>query len=493
MAMEFHPPKVCISNARLLLTRGEPTIIEMLAEQLVGEARERRKQCMAGRERLVDGVSAGAFLIAALLIARFLPSERGADLLLMLGILVGYAVVSRVRFEFANSYVSPEQIVFMAMLVLLPLNLIPLLVAVAGLLATLPDITRNTWHRERWITSISDSWFSIGPVVVLAALAPGPGTLGAAEVYLLAFAAQLAGDVGWNMIRARVLFGHSAGEVLRTSAQTAQVDAILAPLGFTVAVLAVDEPAALMAAAPLIWLLELFSRDRTARYTATLELNRAYRGTVMMLSDVVEFDDAYTGTHSKSVVDLVRSVAEQMKVPSEERQELEFAALLHDVGKISIPKEILNKPAALSDAEFEIIKTHTIEGQFMLDRIGGLLGRVGEIVRSCHERWDGGGYPDGLRGHEIPLAARIVFACDAYNAMTTDRPYRDAMPRFEALVELSDNAGEQFDPAVVAAVIEVVNDQAPMIEPSDEIRALLSATGSQPQPTSIHAAGSRAG
>ena len=114
-------------------------------------------------------------------------------------------------------------------------------------------------------------------------------------------------------------------------------------------------------------------------------------------------------------------------------QELEFAALLHDVGKIAIPKEILNKPAALTDSEFEVMKTHTIEGQFMLDRVGGLLGRVGEIVRSCHERWDGKGYPDGLEGEDIPLAARIVFVCDAYNAMTTDRPYRAALPHDHAI------------------------------------------------------------
>ena len=99
--------------------------------------------------------------------------------------------------------------------------------------------------------------------------------------------------------------------------------------------------------------------------------------------------------------------------------------MLHDVGKISIPKEILTS-RALTPREFEVIKTHTIEGQFLLDRVGGLLGRVGEIVRYCHERWDGRGYPDGLAGTEI-LAARIVFACDAHNAMTTDRPYRRAM------------------------------------------------------------------
>src|SRR5919109_255238 len=96
---------------------------------------------------------------------------------------------------------------------------------------------------------------------------------------------------------------------------------------------------------------------------------------------------------------------------------------------------------SLTTSEFEVMKTHTIEGQFMLDRIGGVLARVGEMVRSCHERWDGSGYPDGLKGEEIPLAARVVFACDAYNAMTTNRPYRAAMPESHALEELRANAG----------------------------------------------------
>jgi HD-GYP domain-containing protein (c-di-GMP phosphodiesterase class II) len=145
-----------------------------------------------------------------------------------------------------------------------------------------------------------------------------------------------------------------------------------------------------------------------------------------------------------------------MRIPRSKRQELEFAALLHDVGKIAVPKEILNKPSKLTPEEFEVIKRHTIEGQLLLDRVGGLLGRVGEIVRSCHERWDGKGYPDGLAGERIPLAARIVFCCDAYNAMTTDRPYRKAMPSDAALEELRTNAGTQFDPHVVVAVERVV-------------------------------------
>jgi HD-GYP domain-containing protein (c-di-GMP phosphodiesterase class II) len=110
----------------------------------------------------------------------------------------------------------------------------------------------------------------------------------------------------------------------------------------------------------------------------------------------------------------------------------------------------------------------------MLDRVGGLLGRVGEIVRSCHERWDGAGYPDGLVGEEIPLAARIVFACDAYNAMTTDRPYRGAMSREDAISELVANTGTQFDPKIVAALTSVVTQGEPaVVTTTDGVRAVL--------------------
>ena len=138
--------------------------------------------------------------------------------------------------------------------------------------------------------------------------------------------------------------------------------------------------------------------------------------------------------------------------PSAQR-DAELTALLHDVGKIRIPAEIISKPGKLTDEEWAVMKTHTIEGERMLEKIGGLLGRVGRLVRSCHERWDGGGYPDGLAAEEIPLVARVVCACDAYNAMTTDRPYRPARSADEALAEMRACAGTQFDPCVVAALV----------------------------------------
>lgn len=450
------------------------------AEQLVGEARERRRQEMSRNERTVNAVSALAFAAAAVSIAIFLPYHREADPLLIAALVAGYAVVARVRFEFGPGYVTPEQLLFVPMLLLIPLPLVPLLVATGALLSQVPDFLNGSWHRDRWISGFADSWFSVGPVLLLAAIAPGTASLTNVDVYALAFAAQIAADLTWTVVSVRLIDRLSGvyrvplGEIMHTYAGVVRFDSLLTPLAVVLAVLAASEPLTLLAIGPLVLMLDTFARERKERYGKALELQRAYRGTVMLLSDVVEFDDPYTGSHSRSVVDLVNATADELDVDPRRRQELEFAAMLHDVGKIAIPKEILNKPAALTEDEFEVMKRHTIEGQHMLDRVGGLLGSVGEIVRSCHERWDGRGYPDGLKGEEIPLPARIVFACDAYNAMTTDRPYRPAMSTADAVAELTDNAGTQFDPRVVEALVRVVERFEPdVVSAADEVRAVL--------------------
>ena len=175
-----------------------------------------------------------------------------------------------------------------------------------------------------------------------------------------------------------------------------------------------------------------------------------------MLGDVVEADDGYTGEHCKSVVALALEVGEQLNLGPRQRRNLEFGALLHDVGKIAISKRIINKPGPLDPEEWVIIKTHTIEGQRMLDRVGGFMHEVGLIVRSHHERWDGRGYPDGLRAEAIPLEARIITCCDSWNAMRTDRAYRPALSHDVALAELRSNNGTQFDPRVVDALLAIV-------------------------------------
>jgi HD-GYP domain-containing protein (c-di-GMP phosphodiesterase class II) len=430
---------------------------------------------MDARERVVDAVSALLYLTLAVAIAFLVPNERDTDWVLVICLVVGYAVVSRVRFEYGDLYMSAEELVFVPLLFLAPLNLVPLLAALAAVMATVPEYVRGDWHRDRWITTIPDTWFCMGPVLVLAAFAPGFPTLDHLWVYLAALVAAGLADFAWALTRDQLLHGKPVMEVVKNCLGTNRVAGTFSAIGFFPAYAAVDQPLVLLVIGPLVWLLTVFSRDRSERWSATLELHRAYRGTVMLLVDVVEHDDDYTAEHSRSVVELARGVAQELGMDKYELQELEFAALLHDVGKIAIPKEILNKPAKLTDEEFELMKSHTIEGQALLDRVGGRLARVGELVRSCHERWDGRGYPDGLRGEEIPLAARIVFCCDAYSAMTTDRPYRAAIDPDSALAELRANAGTQFEPRVVEAVCTIVlRDQVSERQPyADAVRAVL--------------------
>ncbi len=161
-------------------------------------------------------------------------------------------------------------------------------------------------------------------------------------------------------------------------------------------------------------------------------------------------------THSRTVAELAAEVGAELGLPLAERQEIEMAALLHDIGKLELMDHILDKPNGLTDAELGLVRQHPARGQAMLERAGEHFTRIGRIVRSCHERWDGAGYPDALAGEEIPLAARIVFCCDAYEAMTSDRPYRDGIGLASAIRELWSCAGTQFDPKVVAALVRAL-------------------------------------
>jgi diguanylate cyclase (GGDEF)-like protein/putative nucleotidyltransferase with HDIG domain len=170
------------------------------------------------------------------------------------------------------------------------------------------------------------------------------------------------------------------------------------------------------------------------------------------LAAALEERDRYTSEHSESVVVLTARVAEALALPADEVERVRLAALLHDIGKIGVPDQILHKPGPLDAHEWEIMRQHSVIGERIVRAIPG-LGQIARIVRHEHERVDGGGYPDGLAGDAIPIGARIILACDAYHAMVSDRPYRRAMSHAEAMAELNANAGTQFDANVVAALV----------------------------------------
>jgi two-component system, cell cycle response regulator len=148
-------------------------------------------------------------------------------------------------------------------------------------------------------------------------------------------------------------------------------------------------------------------------------------------------------------------VAARLELPAEQMTVLLQAAALHDVGKVGIPEAILDKPTRLDEAEWDFVRTHTVIGERILSAAPA-LSHAAKIVRSTHERYDGTGYPDRLEGHRIPLASRVIAVCDAYDAMTSNRPHRPARAPEAAVAELTRHSGTQFDPAVVTALVEVL-------------------------------------
>jgi putative two-component system response regulator len=157
------------------------------------------------------------------------------------------------------------------------------------------------------------------------------------------------------------------------------------------------------------------------------------------------------------VADLARAVASRLGLPPTDIVEAELAALVHDVGKLAIPTHLLDKPSALTQAERSLMQAHSVRGEEILLKATSL--DLGREVRACHERWDGTGYPDGLAGADIPLASRIIGACDALDAMVSERAYRAALSLDEAMRRLRAGAGTQFDPDVVGAVLAVAADR----------------------------------
>jgi HD-GYP domain-containing protein (c-di-GMP phosphodiesterase class II) len=427
--------------------------VELASDELILHTRAERTHRLSRVP--AAAVSASLYALVAAVAAIALPhpsfSVSGALLLVL-----AYAISCRVEFEFANGWAVPAQLVLVPMWFVLPPGLLPLAVAIGFLLGHAPELVRRRMPLDRTLLLLASSWYVVGPAAVLLAAGDRAPVLAHWWIYACALGAQIAVNFASAAPLTYVSFGLRLPRQLRMMAPAFAVDAALAPLGLVLAFPATRHPAAVLAALPLVGLLAVFARERAGRIDNAVELSSAYRGTAFLLGDVIEADDAYTGSHSRDVVELVLEVADRMGLGPDERRDAEFVALLHDVGKVRIPGEIINKPGPLDDAEQAIMRTHTIEGERMLEQVGGLLGRVGRLVRSCHERWDGGGYPDGLAGEQIPLVARIVCCCDAFSAMTTDRSYMRALPLSAAVEELRRCSGTHFDPRVVEALVDTL-------------------------------------
>jgi len=185
------------------------------------------------------------------------------------------------------------------------------------------------------------------------------------------------------------------------------------------------------------------------------EIRQMFLSTIQALADAVDAKDPYTHGHTRRVSAFAVAVGRRLGLSAKELEDLRMAAILHDVGKIGVPEAILNKPGRLTPEEFEQMKQHPVRGYQIVSRIPAMA-RLTPAILYHHERYDGKGYPEGLSGEEIPLAARILAVADAFDAMTSDRPYRPGMALDQAIEELKRNRGTQFDPRVVDAMLEYV-------------------------------------
>jgi HD-GYP domain-containing protein (c-di-GMP phosphodiesterase class II) len=195
---------------------------------------------------------------------------------------------------------------------------------------------------------------------------------------------------------------------------------------------------------------ETFKEERAR----TQELTRSYKATVRALSNAVEARDAYTGKHAERVAAYGIEIARSLGLPRPDAPEIEFGFLLHDIGKLAVPDAILYKPGPLTEEERALMARHPAVGA---DIVAGIefLGAAAEVVRAHHERWDGSGYPNGLAGEEIPLAARVFAVADVLDALTTDRPYRPRSPIAQARAMIVQGSGSHFDPQVIQAFNQI--------------------------------------
>jgi hypothetical protein len=426
------------------------------AERLLLVGRTRHSGEGQARRLLITEAAAAATFVGAAGLLAALSSSRGPVSLVALVLTVGvYLVCESVRYPVGSAWTAPTQLAFVPMLFVLPASLVPLIVAACSLADQLPHAVHGRLVPTRVFARVGDAFYSLGPAIVFVLAGVHGFSWRHWPVFVVAFLAQIGVDAGAGLTRT------SLADRITPSHQLPMLwlyitDACLSCVGLLIAAAAVEGEGLLLLAIPVVGFVWLLAREREKRLDYALALNTAYRGIAELLSHVIDAGDEHPDAQGRNVVDLSRAVGEALGLDKPQRRVLEFVAMLHDIGKIAVPKEILRKAGSLDAGEREIVRRQTLEGEQILTQVGGALASVALYVRASHERYDGSGYPDGLTGERIPIQSRIVSACHAFTAMTKDRPYRVGMQTDAALQELRRCAGAQFDPDVVHAIERVV-------------------------------------
>ena len=300
---------MAIDAASHVVPARPDTRLDPEADAAVQAARVRRAAGLGSRQLWAAILVGGSFLAVALPFAFLHESSRAPSLLTAFAVVAAYFAVYRVEFEFGSGLAVPTQLLLVPMLFLLPLGIVPLVVAGVIVLENLVEQAEGRIHFDQLFIRLAAAWHTLGPVLVLALAGEAAPDLAQWPVYVAALAAQFSLEFLSIAVRLRFL---RRPFPLRTLSQAWRVDAILAPLGLLAALAAVTQPSAFLLVLPLALLLRTFAHERRARINAALELSQAYRGTALLLGDVVEADDAYTGSHSRDVVSLVLGVADEL-------------------------------------------------------------------------------------------------------------------------------------------------------------------------------------
>lgn len=301
-------------------------------ERLLAQFRPRLRDRLPREELRAEGILALAFLVTAVPLAVLAPQRSVSPLVVGL-FLVVYALTTKVEFDLGSGYCVPSQVVLVPMLFALPAAWVPLLVATALLAGRFFSFARGERHPIRAVAALVDSWHAVGPAAVFAFAGLTAARWSDWPLLLAALGAQIAFDLAANGAREWLRTREVPRLPVRLLGQVYFVDLCLAPIGLAVAFAANGAPAAVLMTVPLSALLVYFAKERQARMQSALELSRAFRGTALLLGDVVEADDAYTGVHSRDVVDLCMAIGPQLGLDEDQLRRLEFTALLHDVGR----------------------------------------------------------------------------------------------------------------------------------------------------------------